>query len=279
MIIDRMAKFFTKPVEDVDVDQRIPANIKAFKKTVPGKKIKKYKRPADWEKRIEIVTPCYNHAEYLWSSFNSVAWQTRKEPVRITYINDTSTDNSLEVLRDIKKSNPHKWIKVRIINNKKNINQGASLNKAIASSPAALIVVLDSDDMLAPDCLELIVATYKKNPDIAMLGAQSIWFQDEKKIPKHTIKPVSKLKLAKYGPKDTDSFTGLNSIQLSHSSLSYFKDAWELAGGYFEKPDRVCSFNDRDLQMRICSLLPIGIYPTYPMLFYRTVSSKGRGTV
>jgi glycosyltransferase involved in cell wall biosynthesis len=269
-------KSAAKPEGD---DSRIAENIRHFQKTIPKRAVRRYKRPQGWDENIEIVMPCYNHGPYLEAAFKSIQNQTRKLPVKLTIINDASTDNSLQLMRKLKKDNKADWLKVRLINNPKNINQGASLNKAIESSSADLIVIMDSDDMLTPDCLDLIVNTYKKHSDIALLGSQSHWFKDDKHLPKHTVKPINKLMLKKYGPSDVLNFTELNSIQLSHPSLSFFRNAWELVGGYFERPDRVCSFNDRDLEMRICSLLPIGIYPDYQTVFYRTSSSQGKGTI
>jgi glycosyltransferase involved in cell wall biosynthesis len=273
------SKFFSKNNANVDIDQRIAENIKQFTKTVPKQAVKAYSRPPEWVKKIEIVIPCYNHVQYLTAAFKSIAEQTRKEPITVTFVNDASSDNSLAVMENIKAGNRPNWIKVNVMDNPKNINQSASINKAISESSNQLFVILNSDDILTPDCLELIVSTYNKHSDIALLGGQSLWFEDETKLPKHTIKSIGQLRLKKYGPQDAINFTKLNDITLSQSSCSFFRSAWELVGGYFEKDSRVCSYDDRDFQMRVCSLLPIGVYNNYPMEFYRTVSSQGKATM
>lgn len=263
----------------VHTDERINENIRRFQALIPNDRIEKYKRPANWQSKIEIVVPCYNHAPYLQEAFEGILAQTRCKKISLTFVNDNSTDNSLEIMRQIKRNNPANWIKIRIINNKKNLNQAGSINKAVSTSSNALFVMLNADDILTPDCLELIVASYEKHTEIALLGGSSLWFEDSRKLPRFKPKPIKSLKLSKYGPDDAKNFTHLNSINMSQSSCSFFKTAWELVGGYFERDKRVCSFDDRDFQMRVCSVLPIGIYEDYPMEFYRTTSSTGRATI
>ena len=46
------------------------------------------------------------------------------------------------------------------------------------ASGNGLLVILNDDDLLMPDCLEKIVATFEANADIYMLGGSSLWFDD-----------------------------------------------------------------------------------------------------
>jgi GT2 family glycosyltransferase len=274
----RIAAFLSRH-RDVNIDEHISDNIRKFRATIPDAKIKAYSRDSDWEKKVEIVIPCYNHAQFLKPAFNSILEQSSKRAVTVTFVNDKSSDDSLEIMQEIQRSNKASWVTVRIIDNKNNLNQAGSINRAVASSSNDLFVMLNADDLLTPDCLALIIATYKKNNELALLGGSSLWFEDGEKLPKHIPKSIKSLRLKKYGPRDATNFTELNSINMSQSSCSFFKGAWELVGGYFDRSKRVCSFDDRDFQMRVCSALPIGIYEDYPMEFYRTSSSQGRATI
>jgi len=279
MIKKLLKKFIPAGGPVVDLDDNISANIKKFQQSISKPSIKNYSRSENWEKKIEVVVPCFNHAPYLKAAFRSIADQSYKGPLSVTFINDASTDNSLEVMNHIKKRNSDKRMPIKVINNASNPNQAASINKAAKESRNELIVILNADDLLTPDCLDLIIATYKNNPDIAMLGGSSLWFEKDKKLPKFSPEKFKEFKIEKIWPKDAAHFTKLNDINMSQSSCSFFKAAWELVGGYFEKDKRVCSYDDRDFQMRVCSVLPIGIYEDYPMEFYRVDSSQGRATV
>jgi len=132
---------------------------------------------------------------------------------------------------------------------------------------------------LTQDCLSLIIETYSHNEEIFLLGGSSLWFESGKELPFHDLKEIKKLNLSVFGPTDALKFTNSNSINMTHSSSSFFKSAWQLVGGYLPLEKRVSIHDDRDFQMRVCSLLPIGIYERYPMAYYRTDSSLGRGII
>ena len=55
--------------------------------------------------KTSIIVPVYNTAEYLWECFASIFAQTQKE-IEVIAINDGSTDNSLQILEEIKKDHP-----------------------------------------------------------------------------------------------------------------------------------------------------------------------------
>jgi glycosyltransferase involved in cell wall biosynthesis len=259
------------------LDSKIQKNISNFIKTVDKYKIKKVKRPSSI-KSIEVLIPCYNHGKYLDEALKSIAWQGFKGKIFVTLIDDSSTDDTLNIMKNLKLLYSQR-MNIKIIHNSKNLLQTGSLNKAIEVSENELFVVLNADDLLTPDCLELISSTYEIHKDIYMLGGSSLWFESSDSLPKHKLISINNLKLTKYGPQDAIKFNKLNSINMSQSSCSFFKSAWEVVGGYLPKEERVCSFDDRDFQMRVCSVLPVGVYKTYPMEFYRTDSSLGRATI
>ncbi len=262
-----------------DIDANINQNIRRFRAKISDEAIRSAKRPQNWQNNIELIIPCYNHAPYLEASFASIVAQTRKEPLSLTFVNDASTDDSLQKMEQIKRTNTADWISIQIANNATNLNQGGSLNKVIAASPNDLFVLLNADDLLTPDCLQLIVDSYWLHPEIFLLGGSSLWFEGDSSLPKHKIKPASELGCKIYGPKEALHFTELNDLNMSQSSCSFFKVSWELVGGYFPLKKRVASHDDRDFQMRVSSVLPVGVYSDYPMEFYRTTSSTGRGII
>lgn len=260
-------------------DLHIAENIRQFKVSVDAEKLRVAQRPSDYAKKIEIVIPCFNHAPYLKETFRSIQNQSIHPNIQVTFINDKSEDNSLAVMKKIAATVSEKWIKVKVIDNEVNLNQAGSINRAVQESDNQLFVMLNADDILTTNCLSLILETYQKHPEIYLLGGSSLWFEDGSKLPNLEDKTADALDLTVYGPDDALKFDSLNSINMSQSSCSFLRPAWEAVGGYFERSRRVCSFDDRDFQMRVCSLFPIGIYKNYPMQFYRTTSSTGRATI
>lgn len=260
-------------------DCSIARNIQRFQKRVRWDEVARICRPDYWDERIEIVVPCYNHGAYLPAAFEALETQSLRVPLTVTLVNDRSRDDSLEVMHRLAADAPD-WLDVRVLDNPRSLNQAGSINRAIETSSNELFVILNADDVLTPDCVEVIVNTYRCEPEIHLLGGTNIEFYgDEPPFDQHVPVPIEDLVLSRYGPHDASRFDHLNSINMSQSSCSFFRSSWEAVGGYWPRRRRVCSFDDRDFQMRVCAILPIGIYEQYPMEFWRLSSSQGRATV
>jgi GT2 family glycosyltransferase len=261
-----------------DPDRHLARKLAAFQASVTPERLSHLQRAADWRSRIEIVVPCFNHGRYLRDAFASITGQTLRAPLTVTFINDASEDDSLSAMHHLAATPRDDGIDVRILDNPTNLLQAGSINRAVETSSSELFVVLNADDMLTPDCLELTVRTYEREPDLFLLGGSSLAFDHAGALPAHERRPLDDLELERYGPRDVAGFTQPSSLNLSHSSSSFFRGAWKAVGGYWERPRRVCSHDDRDFQMRVCAVAPVGVYGQYPMEFYRVTSSTGRGT-
>jgi hypothetical protein len=56
------------------------------------------------------------------------------------------------------------------------------------------------------------------------------------------------------------------------SGCSFLKSAWEAVGGFYSFKKRVCSYDDRDFQMRVSALFDVAVIQE-PLTFYRINSS------
>lgn len=255
--------------------ENIGKTLKNLQKTIS---VDGLSRPDDFEDNIEIIIPCYNHSQYLEDAYRSIVSQTWNDrPITITFADDNSTDDTPKIVRDIQK----KVNKSRLINyiqNKQNMRQWASINNAINMSNNQLFVILNDDDLLVPDALDKIVSTYQKNKDIYMLGAHSLWFDDSNALPKHKIQNIDDIELTIHTPEMTHKYRELNDLNMTHSSSSFFKSAWSSVNGYTPKEQRIHSManEDRDFQMRVNAIAPVGVYYDYPLAYWRTDSSHGK---
>jgi glycosyltransferase involved in cell wall biosynthesis len=256
----------------------IGARLEAFQASAGRNRVELAPRRSDWRSRVEIVIPAHNHADYLPDAYASVVEQTRREPITLTFVDDHSSDQTAEVIREIERSHPADRFAVKVISNRRTRRQWASINRAVAASSNELFVILNDDDMLRPDCLEKIVATYEENPDIYMLGGSSLWFDNSTPPPDLPERPLGELELRRYGPGDAPLYRELNDLNLTHSSSSFFKAAWRAVGGYYPKRKRIHprANEDRDFQMRVSALFPVGVYVDYPFAYWRTDSSHGQ---
>ncbi|GHU64193.1 hypothetical protein AGMMS49983_09400 [Clostridia bacterium] len=97
---------------------------------------------------IAIVS--YNHSKYLLRNLSACKEQTF-EDYEIVFLDNCSTDNSVEIASDFFRQNPN--IPVTIVDVEKNLGAGPGRVAAAHSSNGKYIIFVDSDDFLEPDAL------------------------------------------------------------------------------------------------------------------------------
>lgn len=106
---------------------------------------------------VSIITPVYNQERYVEETIKSVLSQTYS-PIEYIVINDGSTDASLSIIERYRD-------KVTVID-QPNRGQAATLNRGWSQSTGEFIGYLSSDDVLAPDCIERLVAVLLADDDV-----------------------------------------------------------------------------------------------------------------
>ena len=96
---------------------------------------------------VSIIMPSYNTASFIEETIQSVLNQTYTN-WELIIVDDCSTDNTDEVLENIKDS------RIRYFKNDKNSGAAVSRNKALREAKGQWIAYLDSDDLWMPEKLE-----------------------------------------------------------------------------------------------------------------------------
>lgn len=112
---------------------------------------------------ISIITPTWNRRELLLQAMDSVQVQDLPDWEHVI-VDDGSTDGTAELVADRASSDPRiRWIQ------RAGDKAGASVCRNIGwrAARASLIIFLDSDDLLDPDCLSLRVKAMTRNQDLA----------------------------------------------------------------------------------------------------------------
>lgn len=116
--------------------------------------------------KTSIIVPVYNMAPYLKECFDSIFSQTQKE-IEVIAINDGSTDNSLAILKEIKKKYPELIVFSQI-----NQGLGAARNQGLDLATGEFVYFIDSDDCLMNEAMEICYHYAKTNHvDIVMFDA------------------------------------------------------------------------------------------------------------
>ena len=128
-------------------------------------------------KDLSIIIPVYNTATFLESCFGSFRGMSEhKISIEIIFVNDGSTDGSLEILNDFERE--HDFVK--IINQE---NQGLSgaRNTGIKNANGKYFILLDSDDWLEWDAILKIYALAFQQ-DLDLVGFRLQFVDEEGKI-------------------------------------------------------------------------------------------------
>ncbi|MDR0812323.1 MAG: glycosyltransferase [Paludibacter sp.] len=113
--------------------------------------------------RISIIVPTYNTANLLPRCINSLVNQTLQD-IEIILIDDASTDNSLEILREYETKYP---AKICVIASPENRRQGGARNSGIEAAQGEYLGFTDSDDWVEPTMYEeLYNQAIKDNSDL-----------------------------------------------------------------------------------------------------------------
>lgn len=117
---------------------------------------------------ISVVIPVYNSSEYIDKCVRSLFGQTF-ESVEYIFVDDCSTDNSVEIVKDILKEYPQRADSCIFLCTGKNSGPSAARNMGLQAAGGKYILYFDSDDWADGQMLEKMYdAAEKDNADIVL---------------------------------------------------------------------------------------------------------------
>ena len=137
------------------------------------------------EKRVRVVIPVYNASMYLERCILGLINQTYKN-IELIFINDGSSDNSLEILYKYKKKD-----KRIIVIDKENTGASDSRNIGIERCSGDYICFCDSDDVYANNYIEVMYKAMMKHKVSVVKCNYSVYDKDDKLISKSDISDIS----------------------------------------------------------------------------------------
>lgn len=119
---------------------------------------------------VSIIVPCYNQAEYIAETLESIVQQTYQNWECII-VNDGSPDNTDEVVSQwIKKDNRFQYLK------KTNSGVCDTRNKGIEKAKGKYILPLDADDKIAPQYISDAIDEFERDKSIKLIYCNKILF-------------------------------------------------------------------------------------------------------
>lgn len=121
--------------------------------------------------KISVVVPAYNEAENVGPLMAEIHDALKRRAYEAIFINDCSSDDTLAVLKALKKE----YKNLRVLSHRKNAGQSRGVRTGVMAARADIIATLDSDGQNDPADIPALYAqlTRKDAPEtLAMVGGR-----------------------------------------------------------------------------------------------------------
>lgn len=206
--------------------------------------------------QVSVVIPTHNRSGLLKRAVQSVLKQTYKE-LEIIIISDGSTDNTDEVIEDLKEMDP----RVRGISYGPAEGANVARNKGIDVATSNYVAFLDDDDEWYPDKIEAQMNIIKKNNQIGLVytGVNVLYINEKEEY-------------ISAGEADGDLSKEIikrNIIGTTSTALVNKEILKEVGGFDVDLP----AAQDYDLWIRVCQKTLVGVVPE-PKIYYYNYTDK-----
>jgi glycosyltransferase involved in cell wall biosynthesis len=223
---------------------------------------------------VSVVMANFNGSAYLREAIESVQNQTLRD-LEIIVSDDASSDNSIQIVEQLKDSD----LRIRLVQADRiqgncNKGPGAARNRAIEVARGEWIAIMDSDDLMHPERLAILVEAATR--DHADLVADDLYefYSDRSAAPRRLLRGT--WSRAPFWVNVCD-FVRLNNLYGRGPALGYVKPlirAAVLKNGAISYDERLRNGEDYNLILRLLhSGKSMRIYPM-PLYYYRKHSSS-----
>jgi glycosyltransferase involved in cell wall biosynthesis len=191
---------------------------------------------------VSVLMTSYNRERYIGEAIESVLASTYSD-FELLIVDDVSTDGTVAIARSFAARDP----RIKVFVNEQNLGQFANRNRAAALSKGKYLKYLDSDDLLYPTGLEVLVEMMERFPT-AGYGLCSLAQDDDRMYP------------FVLGPKEAYERHFIQKIPLFHKApLSSIikRTAFDAVGGFTNPRGE----GDYDMWLSLSSGHPVVLMP------------------
>jgi GT2 family glycosyltransferase len=195
------------------------------------------------EPLVSVLMTVYNREQYIAEAIESVLSSTYSN-FELIVVDDQSSDKSLEIAHSFEKKDK----RIRVYRNSKNLGQFQNRNQAARYANGKYIKYLDSDDLMYPHGLEVMVWAIEQFPEAAF----AVSFPKPEDLKPYPIK---------MSPREAyrEQFLGRGVMDVGPSGMIFNRSLFMEMGGF--KEDGYVG-NDTEIQFRMAQKHPIVKMPT-----------------
>ncbi|RKQ68887.1 dolichol-phosphate mannosyltransferase [Litorimonas taeanensis] len=129
------------------------------------------------EPRLSVVVPVYNEAENVAQLVEEIAKALFATSYEMIFVNDASTDDTANVLRDLKSQ----YSELRVLSHRANAGQSRALRTGVLAARSELIATLDGDGQNNPADIPKLrdqILRVDAPKDLMLVGGRRVKRQD-----------------------------------------------------------------------------------------------------
>jgi len=123
---------------------------------------------------ISLIVPIFGVEHYIEECLDSIINQTYAKGFECILVDDCSKDQSMNIVHDILDCYNGN-IQFRIIVHEKNMGLSEARNSGLAAASGDYVMFVDSDDILAPDCIEMLINPLNKKKYDLVIGDYKVF--------------------------------------------------------------------------------------------------------
>lgn len=119
---------------------------------------------------LSVIIPFYNVSAYLQRCVRSLMEQTMQEGIEFIFVDDGSTDDSLQILYNVLNDYSDRTALVTVLTNSHNQGVASARRKGMLAARGEYITHCDADDWVEPDIYEQIChKIYQEHSDVVVV--------------------------------------------------------------------------------------------------------------
>ena len=191
---------------------------------------------------VSVLVTVFNREEYLVHALQSILSSTQPD-FELIVVDDASTDESLAVARQFAKQDD----RIRVYENEENLGDYPNRARAASLACGRYLKYVDSDDIIYPHSLAIMVESMERYPDASMALNHSLP-QDDQPYPWYL------------SPEKTYSkhFLGRGCLSCGPSGAIIRAESFKAIGGF---RSRWGALSDIDLWYRMAAMWPTVLLP------------------
>jgi len=127
--------------------------------------------------KLSVILPNYNHAVYLRGALEAI-WKQSLKPLEVIVIDDASTDNSVEIVEELKIRYPG----VVLIKHDKNQGAVLSIKEGLEAASGDYVYLASSDDKVLPDFFQKSLDLLDKYPQAGLCCSDPGWWKESGEV-------------------------------------------------------------------------------------------------